>query len=181
MQENLDDQDNNSNNDNECDSYQRHIKIRKQSTSNSYKKLVGKLDLTQVNYDDISDQLKSNINKAIIKDSAMMKQNTEIDHLLHDINNRKHTPRLNYNPINMSFDDKQSQSINVNSGNRNKNEYNFVLYVQDSIIATEINVKFTDNQNGSNDGVIDFSNNIIRYLNFRIKPEDVEISNYYIK
>lgn len=80
----------------------------------------------------------------------------------------------------MSFDTdaKQSQSINFNSGKMNKNEYNFVLYVQDSIIATEINVKFTDSQNITNEGVIDFSNNVIRYQNFRIKPVNPSISNY---
>lgn len=80
----------------------------------------------------------------------------------------------------MSFesDNRQSQNVNLKSGNRNLNEYNFVLYVQESIIATEINVKFTDSQNQNHEGVIDFSNNVIKYFNFRIKPIDFVISNY---
>lgn len=82
----------------------------------------------------------------------------------------------------MSFesDNRQSQNVNLKSVNVNKNlnEYNFVLYVQESIIATEINVKFTDSQNQNHEGVIDFSNNVIKYFNFRIKPIDFVISNY---
>lgn len=59
------------------------------------KPAVKKLDLTKFNYDDMPENIKDDINNVILNDTAMMKQNTEIDHLINDIKERKRTPRLN--------------------------------------------------------------------------------------
>lgn len=65
----------------------------------------------------------------------------------------------------MSFDSEANRSSALINKNLlyNKNEYNFVLYVQDSILTTEINVKFSDSKNNqSYDGVINFASNLIK-------------------
>lgn len=71
------------------------------------------------------ENIKDDINNVVLNDTAMMKQNSEIDHLINDIKERKRTPRLNYNPVNMSFESDVNRSnayINKTSLNLNKNE-----------------------------------------------------------
>lgn len=41
------------------------------------------------------ENIKDDINSVILNDTAMMKQNSEIEVLINDIKDRKRTPRLN--------------------------------------------------------------------------------------
>jgi len=88
--------------------------------------------LSKFKYDEMPDDIKGEIIQAVTKDTEMMKQNSEIEHLLNDITNRKIIPKLNYNPLNFSYESDNRQSMDRNSVNfkqlgNNKNDYNFVL------------------------------------------------------
>lgn len=58
----------------------------------------------------------------------------------------------------MSFD---SDANHSNANALNKNEYNFAHYVQDSMLTSEINVKFTDSAHQIFEGVINFLSDLI--------------------
>lgn len=79
----------------EISQYQTNIAKRKKTNFFLKNNQIKKLDLTKFNYDDMPENIKDDINSVILNDTAMMKQNSEIEVLINDIKDRKRTPRLN--------------------------------------------------------------------------------------